>query len=126
MSVQQKKRMDDDVYVLPDLEYDDGTLEPHISHRIMSLHHDRHHAGYVKGENAALARLQHVRGEGNFSVISTLEKDPAFNVSDHVLHSAPWTNLFPHGGGEPTCNLAELIGPTFGGFSRFRQRMTQP
>jgi superoxide dismutase len=35
-------------YSLPDLRYDYGALEPHISGRIMELHHDKHHAGYVK------------------------------------------------------------------------------
>jgi Fe-Mn family superoxide dismutase len=35
-------------YSLPDLRYDYGSLEPHISGRIMELHHDKHHAGYVK------------------------------------------------------------------------------
>ena len=32
------------VYTLPKLPYDCATLEPHISGRIMELHHDRHHA----------------------------------------------------------------------------------
>ncbi|HLN93552.1 MAG TPA: superoxide dismutase, partial [Thermoanaerobaculia bacterium] len=27
-------------YALPDLRYDYGSLEPHISGRIMELHHD--------------------------------------------------------------------------------------
>ncbi|HEY6926790.1 MAG TPA: superoxide dismutase, partial [Steroidobacteraceae bacterium] len=41
-------------YVLPDLTYDYGALEPHISGKIMQLHHDKHHKGYVDGANAAL------------------------------------------------------------------------
>jgi Fe-Mn family superoxide dismutase len=38
-------------YVLPDLVYDYGALEPHIAGKIMELHHDKHHAGYVNGAN---------------------------------------------------------------------------
>ena len=34
-------------YVLPDLDYDFGALEPHISGEIMELHHSGHHKGYV-------------------------------------------------------------------------------
>jgi hypothetical protein len=30
-------------YVLPDLPYDYGALEPHLSGEIMELHHGRHH-----------------------------------------------------------------------------------
>ena len=43
-------------YKLPDLPYDYGALEPHVSGKIMELHHDKHHAGYVNGANAALER----------------------------------------------------------------------
>ena len=39
------------VYVLPDLTYDYSALEPHISGRIMELHHDKHHGAYVKKAN---------------------------------------------------------------------------
>ena len=46
------------VYTLPELPYDYAALEPHISGRIMELHHDRHHAAYVTGANAALEKLQ--------------------------------------------------------------------
>ncbi|MGO1908346.1 MAG: superoxide dismutase, partial [Brevibacterium linens] len=30
-------------YTLPELPYDYSALEPHISARIMELHHDKHH-----------------------------------------------------------------------------------
>ncbi|HAE74721.1 MAG TPA: superoxide dismutase, partial [Candidatus Aquiluna sp.] len=41
-------------YTLPDLSYDYSALEPHISARIMELHHSKHHQAYVTGANAAL------------------------------------------------------------------------
>jgi superoxide dismutase len=48
-------------YTLPDLDYDFGALEPHISGTIMELHHGKHHAGYVKNANATLGRLDEAR-----------------------------------------------------------------
>jgi Fe-Mn family superoxide dismutase len=45
-------------YVLPDLAYDYAALEPHISARIMELHHSKHHKAYVDGANNALAGLE--------------------------------------------------------------------
>ena len=42
-------------YILPELEFDYGALEPHISARIMELHHAKHHAAYVKNVNETLA-----------------------------------------------------------------------
>lgn len=114
-----------DIYSLPDLTYDPGALEPHISGRIMELHRDKHHAAYVKGANTALAELHERREKGDFTAISMLEKNLAFNVSGHVLHSVFWTNLSPDGGGEPTGELGELVDETFGGFPVFRQQMTE-
>ena len=112
-------------YVLPDLPYDPGALEPHISGRIMELHHDKHHAAYVKGANTALEKLHEVQGKGDFTSLSMLEKSLAFNVSGHVLHSVFWTNLSPDGGGEPTGELATTISEGFGGVRVFRQQMTE-
>ena len=37
-------------YTLPDLAYDPASLEPHLSARIIELHHDKHHQGYVDGD----------------------------------------------------------------------------
>jgi Fe-Mn family superoxide dismutase len=117
--------MPDSIYSLPDLPYDYGALEPHISGRIMQLHHDKHHAAYVKGANSALEKLHQVRGKGDFSMISMLEKNLAFNVSGHVLHSVFWTNLSPSGGGAPTGKLGTLLDDSFDGFASFRAQMTE-
>lgn len=48
-------------YTLPDLDYDYGALEPHISGQINELHHSKHHATYVKGVNDAVAKLEEAR-----------------------------------------------------------------
>jgi Fe-Mn family superoxide dismutase len=117
--------MPDAIYTLPDLPYDPGALEPHISGQIMELHHDKHHAAYVKGANAALEKLAELRGKGDFTTISMLEKNLAFNVSGHVLHSVFWTNLSPQGGGDPVGELATVIEDTFSGLPLFRQQMNE-
>jgi Fe-Mn family superoxide dismutase len=113
------------IYTLPDLPYDPGALEPHLSARILELHHDKHHAAYVKAANTTLERLDEVRSSGDFATISMLERNLAFNVSGHVLHSVLWTNLSPDGGGEPTGPLATALAETFGGFAAFRAQMTE-
>jgi superoxide dismutase len=50
-------------YTLPDLDWDYGALEPHISGAINELHHDKHHATYVKGANDAVAKLEEARSK---------------------------------------------------------------
>lgn len=117
--------MTDAVYSLPDLPYDPGALEPHISGKIMELHHGKHHAAYVKGANTALEKLAETRSKGDFSTISMLEKNLAFNVSGHVLHSVFWTNLSPNGGGGPTGELQTALENTFGGVDSFRAHMNE-
>ena len=44
-------------YEVPDLPYDYAALEPHYSAHALELHHDKHHAAYVKQANAALEEL---------------------------------------------------------------------
>ncbi len=114
-----------DVYSLPDLPYDPGALEPHLSARILELHHGKHHAAYVKGANTALEQLADLRAKGDFPATAALERTLAFNVSGHVLHSVLWTNLSPDGGGEPTGALRSALDEGFGGVEAFRKQMTQ-
>ena len=113
------------VYRLPELEYDYGALEPHISGRIMQLHHDQHHGAYVKGANETLEKLDEVREKEDFSRLGALEKALAFHLSGHVLHSLFWRNLAPNGGGQPQGELARAIERDFGGFEKFRRQMTE-
>jgi Fe-Mn family superoxide dismutase len=51
-------------YALPELDYDYGALEPHISAQINEIHHSKHHATYAKGLNDALAKLEEARTDG--------------------------------------------------------------
>ena len=109
------------VYELPDLDYAFDALEPHISAEIMELHHDKHHANYVAGANAALEALEAERnGEANADRIRALSKNLAFNLGGHTNHSIFWKNLSPNGGGEPTGELAEAIDRDFGSFEKFK------
>jgi hypothetical protein len=63
------------VYTLPELTYDYAALEPHISARIMELHHSKHHAAYVAGANAALEQMEEARANNSFGAKDTV--DPA-------------------------------------------------
>jgi len=108
------------VYTLPDLPYDYAALEPHISGKIMELHHDKHHATYVAGANTALEQLAAARESGDFANVNKLEKDLAFHLGGHTNHTVFWNNLSPDGGGEPEGELAAAIADQFGSFSAFQ------
>ena len=112
------------LYTLPDLPYDYSALEPHYSARILELHHDKHHAAYVKGLNDTMDQLAEARDKGDFSSIVGLEKSHAFNLSGHVLHSIFWTNLSAEGGDKPDGDLAAAIDEYFGNFDAFKAQLT--
>ena len=111
-------------YTLPDLPYDYGALEPHISEKIMRLHHDKHHRAYVTGANEALDALADARARNDFSRTAALERQLAFNVSGHVLHSLFWKNMSPDGGGAPEGDLGAAIREYFGDFDAFKAQLT--
>ena len=112
-------------YTLPDLPYDYAALEPHISGEIIELHHDKHHAAYVKGANDTLEKLAAARDAGDFGAIVGLEKTFAFHLSGHTLHTLYWQNLSGDGGDKPDGALASAIDADFGSFDGFKGQLTQ-
>ncbi len=112
------------MYELPELPYGYDALEPLLTRELVELHHDAHHAAYVKGANDTLDKLEDARRSSRFEHIGQLEKSLAFNVSGHVLHSLLWKNLAPGGGGEPTDELAAALARDFGSFAAFKAQLT--
>ncbi len=112
-------------YTLPELPYDYSALEPHISGKIMELHHSKHHATYVAGANTALEKMAEARESGDLSAVNMLEKNLAFNLGGHINHSVFWQNLSPEGGGEPEGELAEFLKDQFGSFEGFKKHFSE-
>jgi Fe-Mn family superoxide dismutase len=108
-------------YTLPDLPYDYAALEPHISGRIMELHHDKHHAAYVTGANTALEKPAAARAADDFAAVNLHEKNLAINLGGHVNHSVFWQNLSPDGGDKPTGELGAAVDEFFGSFEAFQK-----
>jgi len=92
----------------------------------MTLHHDKHHAAYVNGANAALEKLDKARkGETQIDIRAVL-RDYSFNFGGHALHSIFWPNMAPpgNGGGTPGGAVADQINKDFGGFDKFKQQFS--
>ncbi len=99
-------------YTLPELPYDYAALEPVINPQIIELHHDKHHAAYVKGANDTLEQLEEARDKEAWGAINGLQKNLAFHLSGHILHSIYWHNMTGDGGGEPSRRTAWATSPT--------------
>ena len=112
-------------YTLPELDYDFAALEPHLSARILELHHDKHHKAYVDGANTVLEKLSEARSSGDFGTINQLEKNLAFHISGHILHSILWRNLSPDGGGRPEGELAAAIDDNLGSFDACKAQISE-
>jgi Fe-Mn family superoxide dismutase len=111
-------------YTLPPLPYGYADLEPHIDAETMKLHHDIHHAGYVRGANAAVAELEAIRRVGGEEIgrVRAATDNLAFNLSGHLLHAIFWTNMARDGGGDPDpdSEIARMIERDFGSLAAFR------
>jgi Fe-Mn family superoxide dismutase len=112
-------------YTLPELSYATSALEPALSGEILELHHGKHHAAYVKGINKAQADLAEARSGKAYGALNQLQKDLAFHLSGHVLHSLFWQNMSPEGGGNPSGRLASAIDAAFGDADALRAQMSQ-
>jgi superoxide dismutase, Fe-Mn family len=111
-------------YALPELPYKYNALEPVISEKIMTLHHQKHHNAYVTGANGALDRLEKSRKGENPENIKGILRDLSFNLSGHKLHSVFWHNMAPQGkgGGKPGGRLGDHINRDFGNFDNFKKQ----
>lgn len=119
--------MEKKFYSLPELPYGYDALKPNISEKQLTIHHDRHHQGYVNGANAILTKLDSARKEeADLDAKSTL-KALSFNIGGHILHSLFWPTLAPagEGGGEPGGVLGDVVEREFGNFDRFKKEFSQ-
>lgn len=114
---------------LPPLPYGYDALEPYINTRTMQLHHDMHHAAYVKNLNAALEGHADLAASTPEALIASLGRVPEAirtavrnNGGGHVNHTMFWQIMSPQGGGKPEGELAAALTSAFGDFESFKTR----
>lgn len=110
-------------FELPKLEYAFDALAPYIDAQTMEIHHDKHHAGYTKKFNKALAEAK-VSGKTLEEILTGLQDNDSDtnlrnNGGGYYNHKLFWSIMGPNAGGEPTGALAEAINGTFDSFENF-------
>ncbi len=119
-------------YTVPDLPYDYAALEPTIDSQTMHLHHDMHHAAYVKNLNAALENHPELQTQKVETLLRDLNALPEGirnavrnNAGGHANHSMFWKIMKPGGGGTPTGEIADLITKGFGSYEAFQSQFNE-
>ncbi len=114
-------------FVLPPLAYDYDALEPYIDEQTMMLHHDKHHASYVKNLNDAIADYPELQGKTVETLLQDLETIPEAirttvqnNGGGHANHTMFWETMTPDGQSVPSGAIAQAIDTQFGDFATFQ------
>jgi len=105
---------------VPDLGYAFDALEPHIDAKTMEIHHDKHHAGYVKKLNAALENYPELADKPVEELIADLDSVPEDirtavrnNGGGHTNHSFFW-KLLKKDAGKPSEALMKAMNDDIG------------
>lgn len=113
---------------LPPLKYDYAALEPIIDARTIILHHDNHHAGYVKKLNEALEKFPEFQNKSAAWLLCNLDQLPVSiktavhsNAGGHVNHSMFWNAIKPFSINEPKGLLHDAINRDFGSLADFKK-----
>ena len=113
---------------LPPLKYDYAALEPYIDSRTMILHHDIHHATYVKKLNEVLLDFPELQIYSALWLLCHLDKLPESIKADvqkyaggHVNHSLFWDALKPFRVTDPKGELRDAINRDFGSLAAFKK-----
>lgn len=108
-------------FTLPPLPYGYDANEPYIDMQTMQLHHDKHHAGYVKNLNNALMDHPQVAAMKLPAILARLADLPDSirttvrnNAGGHANHSMFWS-VMGGKGGAPSGALAAAINRDLGG-----------
>jgi Fe-Mn family superoxide dismutase len=115
------------MFVLPELGYEFGALEPHIDAKTMEIHHDKHHAAYIEKLNAALEKYPDFQSKKIEELLSDIKDIPEDirtavqnNGGGHHNHTLFWASMKPGG----SQNVPEAISKAFGNLDGFKAKMT--
>ena len=119
------------MFTVPELPYAYNALEPYIDERTMQIHHDKHHAAYVKNLNDALVGHDDWLGMSVEEVVKNLNNVPEAirtkvknNAGGHANHSLFWQIMAPKSAGKPSGALAQAVDATFGNFQTFQEKFS--
>jgi Fe-Mn family superoxide dismutase len=112
------------MFKLPPLPFEAAALEPAMSAATLNTHHGKHHAGYIKKTNAALAeRTDAPKTLEDVVRRAVREHDESLfnNAAQAWNHGFFWQSLTPDAQGDPAGALKAALERTFGSLGAFRE-----
>ncbi|MGE0753268.1 MAG: superoxide dismutase [Variibacter sp.] len=113
-------------FKLDPLPYPNNKNEPHIDAMTMELHHDKHHAAYVKNLNEAVAKHSELAKKPLHEILAKLSDVPEAirttvrnNGGGHANHSMFW-QVMGGSGGDPKGDVKAAIDRDLGGFNKLK------
>lgn len=120
-------------FQVPDLGYGYNSIEPIIDTLTMQIHHDKHHAAYVKNLNDALAKTPGIWSnwtieqllQGLSELPVALQLPVRNNGGGHYNHSLFWKVIGPPNTSNVPGDLKSSLEETFGSWSKFQERFNE-
>lgn len=117
-------------FELPQLPYAVDALEPYIDAQTMTIHHDKHHAAYVKNLNTAIEKHPELASKSLEALLTDLNSVPEDirtavrnNGGGAWNHDMFWQIMAPKAGGAPKGEVANAISSAFGSFDAFKAEL---
>lgn len=114
-------------FELPALKYSFDALEPIIDAQTVEIHHDKHHATYLKNLNTALEKYPQFFAWPLEKIVSSLDQIPEDirvavknNGGGVYNHNLYWNTMAPIHTAVPMGKLAKAVDSTFGSFEQFK------
>jgi Fe-Mn family superoxide dismutase len=112
-------------FQLPALPYAKTALEPFISARTVDLHYERHHRGYLRKLEDALAGKPEMASTLEDIIVATKDQKIFNNAAQVWNHTFYWQSLSPEGGGKPSGDLAAALGEQIGRYADVKQQLAE-
>jgi Fe-Mn family superoxide dismutase len=117
-------------FTQPALRYAYTDLEPHIDALTMEVHYSKHHAGYTKNLNAAVAANNSLGGKTIENILAEITNDAGDkairnNGGGYYNHNLYWEIMSPNGGGAPKGDIAQAIDKSFGSWDACKESLTK-
>lgn len=119
-------------YELPPLPYSFNALDPVIDAQTMEIHHDKHHAGYVKNLNQLVQGKEDLARKTPEALMANLDAVPSDirtkvrnNAGGHMNHTMFWDIMTPGGAKQPSGELAKAIEDAFGTLDEMKKKFNE-